>query len=68
MRYDSKVDYDREEMAIINEVNTDAVEEPIHHMNAKRQRTGDMAMLAIEKNIPLVNRIYLGKYNHLSGL
>ena len=51
MRYDSKVDYDREEMAIINEVNTDATEEPIHPMSAKRARTGDIAMIANDETM-----------------
>ena len=54
IRYYSKCDFDREEMAIINEVSTDAVEEPIHPMEAKRQRTGDVAMLASEETMPPV--------------
>ena len=52
MRYDSKLDFDREEMAIINEVNTDASDETIHPMNAKRRRTGDIAMIANDETVP----------------
>ena len=54
IRYHSKCDFDREEMAIINEVNTDAVDEPIHPMTAKRARTDDVAMIANDETIPPV--------------
>ena len=63
MRYDSKLDFDREEMAIINEVNTDASDETIHPMNAKRRRTGDIVMIANDETVPHIGWIYPGGFS-----